>query len=117
MDFSAVGGSSPSLPNKRYQTKVMSPFSSPHRKERDQPQLLACSWLKEAARETCPGQESPNGALLLESHPCSSYGLWALSSEVSATRCPGPRLGGEEEKSKRTLWLEVTEYQASPLGN
>ena len=100
-----------------YQTKVESPFSSTRRKERDQPWLLACSQLKEESQETCPGQESPDGALLLESHPCSSYGLQALSSEVSVTRCPGQRLGGEEEKSQRTLWLEVTEYQVSPLGN
>lgn len=109
IDFSAALGSSLSLPN-----KSLIPFSFTHRKERDQPQLLAFSRLKEAAQEICPGQESPNGALVLESHVCS---LQALSSEISATWCAGLRLGGEQEKSQKTLWLEVTECQVSSLGN
>lgn len=38
-------------------------------------------------------------------------------SHISSTHCPGPRLGGEEEKSHGMLWFKVTEYQVSPLGN
>lgn len=97
-----------------YWPKVTSSFSSLHKKERGQPQLLAGSQLREATLVTCPTQETPNRALLMESCPSSSYSMWILSNEASAAHCSGLKLGGEEEKIERVLWLKVTEYQVIP---